>query len=113
MPDFPIEGAPCDEQKMRLEDWLTQLTIICRAYGILLDTEDGETRIVDLHTQRIIGMGLTYHQVLRADREYISHYLATDSILDGVWPVDTPDGVTDQRNLGSPWPRRPADERPQ
>lgn len=111
-PDFPIEGSPTTDQKDRLEDWLSQIKIVCRTYGILLDTDDGETRLIDLETGKIIGMGLTYLMVQRRGHTRISAYDVTDSILDGTWPVDTPAGTADQRQAGHVWPQRPTSERP-
>ncbi len=83
--------------------------MICRSYQLLLDTDDGETHIVDLLNGNTIGIGLTY---LIDEDNRITGYDCTGSILDGVWLVDSPQGLTEQRELGSMWPRRPIDERP-
>jgi hypothetical protein len=48
--EWIVEGDPTTDQKDRLEDWLAQLKIICRIYGVLLHTEDGETRLIDLES---------------------------------------------------------------
>lgn len=108
-PEFGVEGNPDSDQKNRLEDFLSELKIVCRTYGILLDTEDGDTRLVDMTTGRIIGMGLTYLVAQRGGRTRITAYDVTDSILDGTWPVDTPQGSVDQRVAGTVWPSHPFD----
>lgn len=110
--NLPLEGKPTDEQKQRLEDWLTELKIICRRYRILLDTDDDWVHIVDMDAATTIGIGLTYLSATRDGRERITHYDCTGSILDGVWLVDTPTGPAEQRHVASVWPRHLTRETP-
>lgn len=109
-----VEGNPTDEQKHRLEDWLTELMIICRKHRIvLMDTgPDCEgVQLVDIDARSVIGIGLTHLSRERGGRVRLTGYDCTDSILDGTWPVDTPDGPADQREAGHVWPqpRYPSD----
>ena len=98
----PLEGRPTDGQKERLEDWLSELKLICHKYGFLLDTQDGDTRVIDLDRQTVVGMGLFY----LVNGEMITAYEVESSILDGTWPVDTPSGPREQRFVGRVWPHR-------
>lgn len=107
MTAYRLEGEPTDEQKHRLEDWLSELKIICRRYRILLDTEDTDTRLIDLERQTVIGIGVTYLTADRGGRRRITGYDVSDSILDGVWPIDTDEGVEQQRHGGRVWPTHP------
>lgn len=107
---YRLEGVPTDDQKHRLEDWLAELKIICRRHRILLDTDGPDSRLIDLDRQSVIGIGVTYLTTERAGRRRITGYDVTDSILDGVWPVDTDDGVQQQRHAGRVWPAHPTQE---
>jgi hypothetical protein len=108
---YPLEGQPSDEQKRRLEDWLTELKIISRKYRILLDTEQVEEGcLIDLDARTIIGIGITYF--VTDDHKSITGYDATGSILDGVWLIDTPDGPREQRDAGRVWPRHESKDTP-
>jgi hypothetical protein len=109
---LPLEGRPTDEQKLRLENWLTELKIICRRYRILLDTDDDWVHIVDMDARTTIGIGLTCLSATRDGRERITAYDCTGSILDGVWLVDTIDGPAEQRTVAPVWPRHPTRETP-
>lgn len=100
----PLEPAPTDEQKSRLEDWLTELKIICARYRLVLDTEDGETRLIDIERGTTIGIGVTYLVEQRGDRQLITSYDCTGSILDGVWLVEGATGPDEQRHLGRVFP---------
>lgn len=104
-----LEGAPTDEQKERLDNWLSELKIICRQYGLLLDTDDGDTRIVDLYAHTIIGVGLTYLTTGNS-HDTITAYDCSGSILDGSWLIDTRAGPIEQRLLGPVFPHRPHHE---
>jgi hypothetical protein len=108
----PLEGQPTDDQKHRLEDWLAELKIICRRHRILLDTDQGEARLVDLVRGTTIGIGVTYLTAERAGRVRITGYDCTGSILDGVWLVDTPSGPREQRDVGRVWPQHLSRESP-
>lgn len=110
MNPFALEGNPSDEQKSRLEDWLVELKFICRNYQLLLDTDEGDVRIVDLLSNTTIGIGLTS---LLNDDGLITDYDCTGSILDGVWLVEGPAGLVEQRSIAPVWTRRPVEEQPQ
>lgn len=108
-----LEGAPSDAQKRRLEDYLAELKIICRQYRFLLDTDDADVRIIDLDRNTIVGIGLTYLLSERGGRARITGYDISDSILDGVWPVDGPPGTSgpvEQRTVQPVWPRHPSED---
>ncbi len=95
-----LEGEPDDGQTERLENWLTELKMICRQYGILLNTDDGETVIIDLYSATVIGIGLTY--LLDESGTRITAYDCDGSILDGAWLIDTPEGSREQRHVHPP-----------
>lgn len=99
--NFPLESEPSDEQKHRLRDWLTELKIICARYRVVLDTDDFETRIIDIDRDTTIGIGVSYLTETRNGSRVITAYDCCGSILDGVWIVDTADGGSDeQRHVG-------------
>ncbi len=101
-----MEGNPTEAQKSRLQDFLVELMLLCRQYNLLLDTYDADTRVIDLGTNTIVGIGLDYI-VLEVDGEQIiTNYECDGSILDGVWLVDTDSGPREQRELGRAHPRR-------
>jgi hypothetical protein len=109
---LPPEGAPSDDQKNRLENWLTELFIIARSYGLILDVDDdGELRLVDLHTNTVIGYGLKYLTATN-DPSVITAYDVQNSILDGAWPIDTPTGPQEQRLAGRVHPAPPEQQQP-
>lgn len=98
-----LESRPTQEQKDRLDAWLTEIKRVCAAHRLLVDTEDGETLIIDMDADTVVGFGLTYLTRRRLTRdgeqEVITAYDCTGSILDGVWLVDTPDGPREQYTL--------------
>ncbi len=98
MTEFAVEETPTAEQRKRLDDWLTELAIICRKYELLVDTSCNELMIVDLHSSTIIGVGLCY---LLNPKGNITGYDIADSILDGVWMVRTAAGMVEQRTVQS------------
>jgi hypothetical protein len=100
-----VEGAPTDDQKNRLEGFLAELMLISRRYRILLNDPGEGVELLDLSTQHVIGLGLDWFTA-SSDETRITGYVPTDSILDGVWPVDGPDGVTEQRHVQNVFPRR-------
>lgn len=102
----PLEGHPSDDQKERLEDWLSELMLICRRYGLVLDTDDADTRVVDVWSNTVIGVGLQYIVADDRDQPKIHSYDCAGSILDGAWLVDTPEGPQEQRAVSSPFPHR-------
>lgn len=101
--DRRLETDPDDDQKERLEAWLTELTLISRRYRILIESSDGEVWIHDLDRQSVIGLDLT---LLLDATDRVKCYDVENSILDGVWLVDTPQGPQEQRAVGRVWPRR-------
>lgn len=100
-----LEGAPTDDQKERLEDFLTELTLLVRKYRIVLLDVDSGVEIHDLNSEHLIGLGLSCWTA-PGDRRRVREYTPVDSILDGVWPVDTPTGHTEQRHVGNVFPLR-------
>lgn len=103
----PLEGHPTDAQKSRLEDWLTELKIICARYRLILDTDDeegGETRVIDVERGTTIGIGVHYLIGTKNGRRVITAYDCNGSILDGVWLVDTDTGMREQRSVGRVYP---------
>jgi hypothetical protein len=102
--DAPLETAPTDEQKHRLTDWLDELKIICARYRLVLDTEDTETRLIDIDRGTTIGVGVSYLIEHIKGRDLITSYDCTGSILDGVWLVETNGAVAEQRHVGRVFP---------
>lgn len=91
-----LEGAPDDDQRRRLEDFLSELKLIARIHGIALEDVEESVRIVDITTGHTIGIGLSCFTAVGNPRNVIT-YTAVDSILDGAWPVDTDSGPVEQR----------------
>jgi hypothetical protein len=100
-----MEGHPSDEQKNRLEDWLTELMLISRKYRIVATCESGDIRLIDVNTDTVIELGIL--PLLDTDGR-VTAMDCTGSILDGVWLVDTPTGAAEQRSVGPVWPHRSA-----
>lgn len=98
MSEFGVEVAPTQEQRKRLDDWLSELAIISRKYELLIDTSCGDTMIMDLRTSTIVGVDLAY--VLNS-KGRITGYELTDSILDGVWMVRRGEGMVETRTVES------------
>ncbi len=101
--DYTVEGAPDDDQKERLEDFLFELMLVCKRHGVHLIDADAAVELIDSGRGTIIGLGL-FADVDAED--CLKRYLPHHSILDGVWPVDSPDGVTEQRFVQNTYPRR-------
>lgn len=106
VPELTLEGAPTDPQKERLEDFLTELMLLSRRYGILLRDEHETTEFLDLASGNLIGLGIAHFTAPGNDRHVLA-YLAADSILDGTWLVDTEDGPVEQWRVMNVFPRRP------
>lgn len=100
-----LEGTPVDDQKERLEDFFTELMLLTRKYQILLSDEHETVQIIDMPSGNLVGVGITYWTAVDDDRKVIE-YTPADSILDGVWLVDTVDGPQEQHQVGSVFPRR-------
>lgn len=98
--NFPLENEPSDDQKLRLRDWLTELKIICARYRVVLDTEDYETRVIDIDRDTTIGIGVTYLTERKNGRNVITAYDCTGSILDGVWLISSDGHTQEQRHVG-------------
>lgn len=101
---LPLEGTPQDRQKELLEDFLTELGFLSRRYGLALVDDHETVQLIDVASQSIIGVGLV-HDVDLAGR--LRGYLAADSILDGVWLVDSADGPVEQHTVMNVFPWRP------
>lgn len=104
-PLAPLEGQPDDDQKDRLEGFLTELMLITRKYriGLIDDAETLEMR--DLRNGNLIGLGLVEFTD-RIDPRKVLRYLPADSILDGVWNIDTDDGPVEQHQVTNVFPLR-------
>lgn len=105
MTDFTLEGAPGDDQKERLEDFLSELMLLTRKYRILLADEHETLQILDMPTGNLIGLGLVNWTAPSDDLRVLA-YEPADSILDGTWLVDTPDGPVEQGTVGNVFPMR-------
>ncbi len=104
-PEAPFENAPASDQKERLEDFLAELKILCRKYALLVETTQGETQIVDLVSETVIGIGL-FWLLDQQDGTRIRSLECMGSILDGVWLVNGPDGYREQYMAKTVWPHR-------
>lgn len=105
--DVAPEPNPSADQRRRLDDWCTELLIICRRYRIHMDDSSGDVRIIDTDRDTLIGLGLF---AVTTEKGEIGAYMPVDSILDGVWLVDTADGPVEQRDVTNMLPER--DEEP-
>lgn len=105
--ELRLEGAPTDEQKERLEEFLAELMLVSRRYGILLQDEHETVQFLDLRGEgRLIGVGLQFDTDTGTPDGRVTDYFAADSILDGVWLVDTDDGPVEQHRVGPVFPQR-------
>lgn len=100
-----LEGHPSDDQKERLEDFLTELMCITRKYGILLMDGEETVELLDLQSGTYLGIGLAFFTAPR-DAARIVGYVPSDSILDGTWLVDGVDGPIEQRLVQNVFPVR-------
>lgn len=104
--DLEVEGRPTDEQKERLQDFLTELKLLTRRYKILLVDQDESVQLLDLRGGgHLIGVGIVPFTVPGDDARIID-YEAADSILDGAWLVDTANGPAEQRSVMNVFPLR-------
>lgn len=103
-----VEAAPEDDQKNRLEEFLAELMLMTRKYMILLCDGHETLEFVDLRNGNLIGVGLVGFTD-RSDPDRIMSYVPADSILDGVWLVDTADGPREQHLVGPVFPRQAGD----
>lgn len=101
-----LEGAPTDDQKDRLENFLSELMFSVRRWGICFLDPDEVLQFVDMSTGNTVGIGLTMFTA-PGDDTRITGYLPADSILDGAWLVDGPDGPVEQRLVQNVFPLRP------
>lgn len=102
MSPMRVESTPTDDQKERLEDFLTELGLITRKYRIYLRSTSESLLIVDAERDTVLGVDL----VMWLNGGHFHAYDIEDSILDGIWMIDTPDGPQEQRVAGVVWPRR-------
>lgn len=104
--ELSLEGRPTDEQKDRLENFLSELMLITRKYGMLL-VDDHET--LQLHDLRngnhLVGVGLVGFTSAQ-DPNHVLMYVPADSILDGTWLIDTDKGPVEQHAVTNVFPRR-------
>lgn len=102
--DFALEGNPDDDQKNRLEDFLTELMLLTRRYNVLLLDQEETVQILDLRRQcNLVGVGIVAFTEPGDDSKVVS-YMAADSILDGAWLVDTDGGPVEQRQVSNVFP---------
>jgi hypothetical protein len=91
-----VESNPSFSQRQRLQRFLFELAQLSRRYQLRLDTLDHEVQFIDITSETVVGLDL------HADTEesgVLKGYNIGDSILDGVWLVDTPNGPVEQREL--------------
>jgi hypothetical protein len=105
MDELDVEAAPVDSQKERLESFVTELMLITRKYRILLNDRGETVEILDMDSGTLIGLGLAVFTAPDDDHRVIC-YVPADSILDGVWPVEGPDGPVEQRHVQNVFPLR-------
>lgn len=93
-----LEARPDRALKARLEDFLDEVSLVCQKYGLLIDPygEAGIT-VIDLATERIIGVGLGYFVSEREPGKILGYDFLDGSVLDGSWLVDGPAGPIEQR----------------
>jgi hypothetical protein len=97
-----VESSPTNEQKERLEDFLSELALITRKYRIYLQSCHESLLLIDAERDTVLGVDLT----LWLKQGLFVGYDVEDSILDGIWMIDTPEGPQEQRVVGTVWPRR-------
>ncbi len=105
MDELHLEGTPTDDQKERLENFLTELKHVMGRWGICLLDPELQTMFIDMPSGNLVGMGLVLFSTPGPDGQRISHYLPEDSILDGDWLVDGPEGPIEQRKVQNVFPR--------
>lgn len=96
-----LESGPTPDQQERLEDFLNELTMLSRKYGMILDAYgDLDPPVVrDVHTGTIVGLQVTYFVDPLEPEKIIAYDCLGASILDGVWLVDTPNGPRELREV--------------
>lgn len=101
-----LEGHPSDGQKDRLEGLLTELAIISRKYGIVLEDEHETLEFLDVFHDTLIGVGLVPFTAPGDKAGLVTAYVPADSILDGTWLVDTAEGPVEQHTVMNVHPHR-------
>ncbi len=91
-----LENKPTKDQRDRLEWTLGLLKVALKEYGMAVQVFDGDVAIVDDTAGTILALGITY-MVGTKDVTVA----ATDSILDGVWPVMRNGELVEQREVRS------------
>jgi hypothetical protein len=90
---FVPETNPNDAQKYRLMTFLLELKELCETRGLLLVPWGGDIGFYDLQAKTMVGVGLHYIlDDLDPSNATVHSLESLDSILDGVWLVDGPDG---------------------
>ena len=107
--EIEVEGHPDDDQKNRLEDFLSELMLLVRRYRILPLDPDAELRLLDMVSGNLIGLGLVVFTAPGNDH-LVTGLLPADSILDGDWLMDGPTGAVEQRHVQNVFPLRDRDE---
>lgn len=94
----PAETAPTLDQRRRLELWLQGLTSLCVQHQILIEQVDTDIRIIDRDRGTLIGLDL----IVQIDEERgLLAIDPIDSILDGVWLVESANGPVEQRTTAA------------
>lgn len=103
--DLGLEERPSHEQRGRLIDFLSELMLISRRYGMVIDSYvDVETPVVrDTRTGTVVGLHLAYFVAPDNHEQVTAYDCEGGSILDGVWLVQTPDGLKEQRHVDGSW----------
>jgi hypothetical protein len=96
-----LENRPTPAQQEALEDFLNELMLISRKYGMLIDSYgDFETPVIrDVAKGTIVGLHLAYFVDPHEPSTILSYDCSGASILDGVWLVDTSDGPKELRDV--------------
>lgn len=77
------ESDPDEDQKRRLEDFLTGLALLTRKYRIAVHDRTEDLELLDTTTGHLLGLGLARF----TSGDQTVSYVPVDSILDGVWLV--------------------------
>lgn len=89
------EMHPTPDQRRRLANWLRELGDICVRNHVVLRQVRGDIQIIDRPSEHLIGLDLDVQDDLAGT---LTIY-AVDSILDGVWLVESSGAIVEQRSL--------------
>lgn len=106
---YELESRPSAEQKQRLQDFLLEMLVLSRRYGMLVtqDPNTGNTVVVDTDNETVVGIDFFFATDAKNDHRVLM-YTCESSILDGVWVVESDDGSwTQQRYSRHDWGEPP------